>query len=161
MFWCLYWYIVKCFHHSPSICCCSVTQSCLILCYPMDCSTPGFPVLHYLLEFAQTHAHWVDDAIQLSQPLGLIHPLNPINIQLNILFFWWWEHLRSSLPANFKYIIQYCSLCSHCCALGPQHLLILYNWHFDPWPLTSIFPFLLPESLANHHSTLLLWVWLF
>ena len=30
----------------------------------MDCSTPGFPVLHYLLEFAQTHAHRVDDAIQ-------------------------------------------------------------------------------------------------
>ena len=35
----------------------------------MDCSTPGFPVLHYLLVFAQTHVHWVDDAIQLSHPL--------------------------------------------------------------------------------------------
>ena len=31
----------------------------------MDCSTPGFPVLHRLLEFAQTHVHWVDDTIQL------------------------------------------------------------------------------------------------
>ena len=38
---------------------------------PMDCSTPGFPVLLYLPEFAQTHVHWVNDAIQLSQPLSL------------------------------------------------------------------------------------------
>ena len=37
-------------------CCCSVTQSCLTLCDPMDISTPGFPVCHYLLEFAQTYA---------------------------------------------------------------------------------------------------------
>ena len=32
------------------------------LCSPMDCGMPGFPVLHYLPEFAQTHVHWVDDA---------------------------------------------------------------------------------------------------
>ena len=38
-------------------CCCSVVQSCLTLCDPMDCSTPGFPVLHHLLKLAQTHAH--------------------------------------------------------------------------------------------------------
>ena len=44
--------------------------SCVRLCDPMDCSTPGFPVLHYLLEFAQTHVHWVGDAIQLSHPLS-------------------------------------------------------------------------------------------
>ena len=36
----------------------------------MGCCTPGFPVLHYLPEFAQTHAHWVDDAIQPSHPLS-------------------------------------------------------------------------------------------
>ena len=41
-------------------CCWSVIQSCLTLCHPMDCSMPGFPVFHYLLEFAQTHVHWVD-----------------------------------------------------------------------------------------------------
>ena len=38
---------------------CSVTQSCPTLCNPMDCSTSGFPVLHRLPEFAQSHAHWV------------------------------------------------------------------------------------------------------
>ena len=47
-------------------CCCSVTKSCPALCDSMNCSTPGCPVLHYLLEFAQTHIHWVDDAIQPS-----------------------------------------------------------------------------------------------
>ena len=40
------------------------------LCDPMDCSMPGFPVLHYLPEFAQTHVHWADDAIQPSHPLS-------------------------------------------------------------------------------------------
>jgi len=48
---------------------CSVAQSCPTLCNPMDCSTPGFPVLHHLPEFAQTHAHWVSDAIQPSHPV--------------------------------------------------------------------------------------------
>ena len=50
-------------------CSCSITKSCSTLCNPMDCSTPGFPVHHQLLEFAQTHVHWVDDAIQPSHPL--------------------------------------------------------------------------------------------
>ena len=39
------------------------------LCDPMDCSTPGFPVLHHLLEFAQTCVHRVSDAIQPSHPV--------------------------------------------------------------------------------------------
>ena len=51
---------------SGSVCCCSVAQSCLTLCDPMDCSTPGLPVHHYLLEFTQIHVHWVSDAIQPS-----------------------------------------------------------------------------------------------
>ena len=47
-------------------CCCSVTQSCLTLCNPMDCSTPGFSVRHHLPNFTQTHVHWVGGAIQPS-----------------------------------------------------------------------------------------------
>ena len=46
----------------------SVTQSSLTLCDPMDCSKPGFPVHHQLPELAQTHVHWVGDAIQPSHP---------------------------------------------------------------------------------------------
>ena len=50
--------------HCTFHCCCLVTL------LPMDCSRPGFPVLHYLPEFAQTHVHWVDDAIQPCHPLS-------------------------------------------------------------------------------------------
>ena len=46
-----------------------VAQLCQTLGHPMDCSTPGFPVLHHLLDFAQTHVHWVSDAIQPCHPL--------------------------------------------------------------------------------------------
>ena len=59
---------------------CSVPKPCLALCKPMDCSTPGFPVLHHLLEFAQTHVHWMDDAIQQSHPLL---PPSPLALSLS------------------------------------------------------------------------------
>ena len=57
----------------------SVTQSCLTICDPMNCSTPGLPVHHQLLEFTQTHVHRVSDAIQPSHPLSSPSPpaLNP------------------------------------------------------------------------------------
>ena len=48
----------------------SVAQSCLTLCNPMDCSTPGFPVHHQLPELTQTHVHRFGDAIQPSHPLS-------------------------------------------------------------------------------------------
>jgi len=47
----------------------SVAQSCPTLCKPMDCSTPGFPVHHQLLEPTQTHVQSISDAIQPSHPL--------------------------------------------------------------------------------------------
>ena len=46
----------------------SVSQSCPTLCDLMNCSRPGFPVHHQILELAQTHVHWVSDTIQLSHP---------------------------------------------------------------------------------------------
>ena len=52
----------------------SVTQSRLTLCNPMNCRTPGFAVHHQLLELAQTHVHWVGDAIQPSHPLSSPSP---------------------------------------------------------------------------------------
>ena len=69
-------------------CCCWVAKLCPTLCNSMNCSTPGFPVLHYLQEFAQTHVHWVNDAIQPSHPL-----LSPSPLALNLsehqgLFKW-------------------------------------------------------------------------
>ena len=57
------------------LCCChSVTQLCPTLCNHMDCSTPGFPVLHQLLELAQIHVHQVGDAIQPPHPLLSLSP---------------------------------------------------------------------------------------
>ena len=52
----------------------SVAKLCLTLCNTIDYSMPGFPVLHYLLEFAQPHVHWVNDAIQPSHPLSSPSP---------------------------------------------------------------------------------------
>ena len=52
----------------------SVAQSCLTFCDPMDCSTPGFPVHHQLLELGQTHVHQVGDDIQPSHPLSSPFP---------------------------------------------------------------------------------------
>ena len=56
--------------HTNCCCCCRpVTQSCLTLRDPMDYSKPGFPILHHLLELAQTYVHRVGDATQPSHLL--------------------------------------------------------------------------------------------
>ena len=69
MWWCIY--------HNPLTCqFSSVAQSCPTLCSPMDCSMPGFPVLHHLPELAQTHIQWVGDAIQPSNTL--LSPSPPV-----------------------------------------------------------------------------------
>ena len=57
-------------------CCCLVTKLCPTLCDPMNYSTPGFPVLHHLSEFAQTHDHLGGNAIQPSHPL--LPPFPPV-----------------------------------------------------------------------------------
>ena len=69
-------------------CCCSFAKSCPTLCNPMKCRMPGFPVLHYLPEFAQTHVHWVSDAIQPSHPLSSPSPL-ALNLSQNQDLFQW------------------------------------------------------------------------
>ena len=66
----------------------SATQSCLTLCNPMDCSTPGLPVRHQLLEFTQTHVHWVGEAIQPSHPLSSPSPPAFNLFQHQCLFKW-------------------------------------------------------------------------
>ena len=67
--WCPYvCYLCLCLY------CCSVAKLCPTLCDPMDCSTPGSSVLHYLPEPAQIHVHWVGDAIQPSHHLPILPP---------------------------------------------------------------------------------------
>ena len=68
--------------------CFSVAKSCLNICDPMDCSTPACLVFHCLLEFAQTHVHWVSDTIQQSHPLS--PPAPPaLNISQHQDLFQW------------------------------------------------------------------------
>ena len=86
----------------------SVAQSCLNLSDPMDCSTPGFPVHHHHLEFAQTHVQQVGDAIHviLCQPLLLLPSVLPsIKVFSNesVLRFRWLNYCSFSLsisPSN-------------------------------------------------------------
>ena len=93
-------------------CCCSVAQSCSTLCDAMDCSMPGFPVLHHLMEVAQIHVHWINDAIQLSHPL--LSPFPSASICPNIRVFsnelvlrirwlkYWSFNFTSVLPMNIQ-----------------------------------------------------------
>ena len=66
---------------------------------PMDYSTPGFPVLHYLLEFVQTHVHWIDDAIQPSQPLSR-PSLSALNLSQHQGLFQWSNSLYQVSKAS-------------------------------------------------------------
>ena len=86
----------------------SVTQSCLTLCDPMNCCTPGLPIHHQLPEFTQTHVHLVSDAIQPSHPLLSSSPPAPNPSQHQGLFQWvlcmrwpkYWSFSFSIIPSK-------------------------------------------------------------
>ena len=92
---------------TPS-CGCSVTQLCLTLCYPIDCSMPGFPVLHHLQELAQTHVCWVGDpSSHLVLCLPLLLPLIFLSIRifsselaLNVRWPKYWRFSFSVSPSS-------------------------------------------------------------
>ena len=93
----------------PFACCCSVSKLSLTLCDFVDCSMPGYPVLHYLLELAQTHVHWVSDAIQhfiFCRPLLLLPSVFPsIRVCSNksaLCIRWpkYWSYSFSISPSN-------------------------------------------------------------
>ena len=88
----------------------SVTQLCLTLCNPRDCSTPDLPVHHQHPELAQTHVHWVGDAIQPSHyPLSSLS-LSAFNLSQHQGIFQWvsslyqvgkyWSFSFSKSPSN-------------------------------------------------------------
>ena len=66
----------------------SVAQSCPIICNPMNLSMPGVPFHHQLLEYTQTHVHWVGDAIQPSHPLSSPSP-SALNLSQHQGLFQW------------------------------------------------------------------------
>ena len=85
----------------------SVAQSCLTLCDPMDCSTPGLPVHHQLPEFTQTHVHWVSDAMQPTI-LSSVDPFSSClqsspetgSIQMSLFFASGGQSIGVSAPAS-------------------------------------------------------------
>ena len=93
----------------------SVTQSGLTLCDPMNCSMPGLPVHHQLLEFTQTQAHRVGDAIQPSHPLsspsppapnpsknqGLFQRVNSLHEVAKVLEFQLWDESFQWTPRTY------------------------------------------------------------
>ena len=85
----------------------SVAQSCLTLCDPMNCSTPNLPVHYQLLEFTQTHVHWVGDAIQPFHPLSSPFSSCPQSLPasesfpMSQLFAWGGQSIGVSALASF------------------------------------------------------------
>ena len=88
-------------------CCCSVSKSCLTLCNPMDCDMPGFPVLHYFLEFAQIHVCWVSDTKYLFLCCPLLLPSIFLNTRVflneSALLFRWPKCWSFSVSSSNEY----------------------------------------------------------
>ena len=83
----------------------SVAQSCLTLCDPMDCSTPGLPIPHQLPELTQTHVHQVSDAIQPSHPLS--SPSSTFSLsQHQGLFHWVSSSHQLAKAVSFSFSIS-------------------------------------------------------
>ena len=130
--------------HGPQVCCSasSITQSCPTLYDPMDCSTPGFLVHHWLLELAQTHDHRVADAIQPSHPL--LSPSLPV---FNLS-----QHERRVFSNESDLHIRWSKYWSFSFSISPSNeysrlISFRVNW-FDllaiQWTL---------KSLLQHHSS--------
>ena len=97
---------LKNFFFNLEYCCCLVSKSCPVLCDPIDCSTPGLPVPHYLPKFAQGHIHWISDAIQPSHSLPPSSPFAFNLSQHQRLFQWagsspkYWRFTFNISPSN-------------------------------------------------------------
>ena len=63
--------------HMTTDCCCFVALACLTLCHPVDCSTPGFPALHCLLQFMSIQSVMPSDRLILCHPLLLLPSVFP------------------------------------------------------------------------------------
>ena len=123
-------------------CCCSVVKSCPTVCDLMDCSTPGFSVLHHLLEFVQTHVHCVDDVIQTSHPLS---PPSPLTFNLS-------QHwgLFQSIPSQLS-LNQVAKVIGASASVLPMNV-----WGWFPLGLTGLISWQ-SKGLARVFSNTTVW----
>ena len=112
----------------------------MTLCDPMDCSTPGFPVLHHFPELAQTHVHQVNDAVQASHPLRSPSPPAFNLSQQQGLF----QRVSSShqVAKVLKFQLQHQSF---------QWIFRTYSFRMDWFDLLAVQGTL--KSLLQHHSS--------
>ena len=125
----------------------SVIQSCLILCNPMDCSMPGFPVHHQLLELDQTYVHRVGDAIQPSHPL--LFPFPPCSVFPSIRVFSNESVLHIRWPKYWSFSLSISS---------SNEYLGLISFSMDWLDLLAVQGTL--KSLLQHHSSKASILWL-
>ena len=118
----------------------SVAQSCLTLCNPMDCSTPGLPVHHQLLETSQTYVHCVGDAIQPSHPVSSPSPPALNLSQHQGLFNWSAVCIRWPKYWSFSFNIS----------LSNEHPGLI-SFRMDWLDLLAVQGTL--KSLLQHHSS--------
>ena len=118
---------------------CSVAKLCPTLCDPMDCSMPGSTILHYLLEFAKIHVHWVDDAILPFHPLAPPSPPPALNLSQHQNLF------QSAL------CIRWPKYWSFSFSISPSHdYLGLISFRMDWLDLLGVHGTL--KSLLQHHN---------
>ena len=128
--------------------CCSVAKPCQILSDSMNCSTPGFPVLHHLPEFAQIRVHWVGMLSNCNRFI-LCHPLlllSSIFISINVFSSELALHIRWPKYWSFSFSIspsnEYSRLISSSCK-GTKHIrfgitLKISSYSLFQWPCLQI-----------------------
>ena len=119
-------------------CCCSVAQSCLTLCYPMNCSTPGLPVYHHLPEFAQVHVHCI---VMPSSHLIFWHPL----LLLPSMF----PRMRD-FSSESAIQIRWPEYWSFSFSISPSSEYSVFPFKIDWFGLLAVWGTL--RSLLQHHS---------
>ena len=125
--------------------CCAVTKSCPTLCDPMDWSTQDFPVLHYLLEFAQTHIHrirircliLIDKYLfQLTIPIIFTSVFYPLCFWLAYFFL-----LGITFPSSRNYAFSYSS--------GGRYRVNINSGLGQHWAQTQAWPIMEPQFLTS------------
>ena len=136
-------------HPAAKPCCCSVAESCPTLFNLLDCSMPGFPVLHDLLEFAQTHTHWVSDAIQPSRPLS--PPSLPAFIISMLFQIFQYFPASGSFPMSQLFTSGGQSFRASASASASVLPMNIQDWF--PWGLTDLISLLSKELSIIFSST--------